>query len=306
MSVETTTDSIAQWAEEALRSRLSEGARAWFDNSALELRAGVDADRFCALFSSASRHARSISAELSPAELAAAGELVPGWNPERWSLRVLLRASLLLSLRGLEEEAGTRIVEEAFRYADEGEACALYASLCLLPDAGRFRERSEEGCRTNMLSVYEANVCDTPYPSTNFDDVAWIQCLIKSVFVGAPLWRVAGLDERLSPELARMALDLVEERASAGRPIQPDLWLCLGTHEDERVARYLTRELAHGSPAGRAAAGYALARANLGHLLEPIREKETDPRILKHFENALRGQHAQNCFGELDSATLPE
>jgi len=302
MTVEMTTESIAQWAEEALRSRLSESACAWLEKSAHELRAGVDANRFCALFSSASRHARAVSAKLTLAEFAAAGELVPGWNPERWSLRVLLRASLLLSLGGLESEAGARIIEEAFRYADEGEACALYASLCLLPDAGRFRKRSEEGCRTNMLSVFEANVCDTPYPSIHFDDVAWNQCLIKCVFVGAPLWRVVGLDGRLSPELARMALDLVEERASAGRPIQPDLWLCLGAHEDERVVRYLTRELASGSPAGRAAAGYALARANLGHLLEPFREKEADPRILRHFENALSGRHSQNLFGELDSA----
>jgi hypothetical protein len=45
------------------------------------------------------------------------------------------------------------------------------------------------------------------------------QCAVKCVFVGAPLWRLWGLDGRLSAELARMALDLADERRSAGRPV---------------------------------------------------------------------------------------
>ena len=52
--------------------------------------------------------------------------------------------------------------------------------------------------------------------------------LLKALFVGAPLWRVYGLDKRIDAELARMALDLADERCSAHREVQPELWLCLG------------------------------------------------------------------------------
>ena len=300
-----TTDRTAEWARDALCSRLSEKAAGWLDRSLSEIRSGVDADKFCVLFSSASRHARPTPVEFTKAELAKAAELVPGWNPERFNLRLLLRVGLLLAVPTLASDAGAELVEEAFRYADEGEACALYASLCLLPDPSRFRARSEEGCRTNMLSVFEANACDTPYPSEHYGDVAWNQCLIKCVFVGAPLWRVIGLDEQLSPELARMALDLVEERFSAGRAVQPDLWLCLGKDAGERGVKYLERELESGTPEGRAAAGYALARADLGHRLEALSHNERDDRVLAHFTNALAGHHSQTHFGELNFRDAP-
>lgn len=80
------------------------------------------------------------------------------------------------------------------------------------------------------------------------------------MFVGAPLWRLHGLDRRLSPELARMALDLADERRSAGRPVNPDSWLLVGKHAGARGVASLERELASGSPAGKAAAAEALAR----------------------------------------------
>jgi hypothetical protein len=52
---------------------------------------------------------------------------------------------------------------------------------------------------------------------------------------------VHGLDERLSGELARMALDLADERRSAGRPVNPLLWLCLGAHGGAGVVPPLER-----------------------------------------------------------------
>ena len=96
-----------------------------------------------------------------------------------------------------------------------------------------------------------------------------------------------------------------EERSSAGRPIQPDLWLCLGTHCDSRAPAYLERELAGGPPAGRAAAGYALARAGLEAQLARRREDESDARVLAHFDQALAGHHSQSHFGELDFTDAP-
>ena len=49
--------------------------------------------------------------------------------------------------------------------------------------------------------------------------------VVKGLFVGAPVWRIHGLDERLNPELARMVLDLADERRSAHRDVQHELAL---------------------------------------------------------------------------------
>ena len=71
--------------------------------------------------------------------------------------------------------------------------------------------------------------------------------------------RVVGLDGRLSPELACMALDLADERRSASRDIPPELWLCLGEYGGERGVAALVEELASAGPLGRRAAVLGLA-----------------------------------------------
>jgi hypothetical protein len=114
-------------------------------------------------------------------------------------------------------------MESAFRFADEGELCALYRSLAHFPDAGRFTQRAREGCRTNMRSVFEAAACDTPYPFLWFDEPSFNQCVLKAIFIGVPVARIFGLERRLNPELSRMALDFAAERRSAGRPVPEDL-----------------------------------------------------------------------------------
>ena len=121
--------------------------------------------------------------------------------------------------------------------------------------------------------------------------MAWRSLVVKAVFVGAPLWRVSGLDQRLSEDLARAALDLADERRSAGRPVQPELWLCLGPHGAERASTSIELELAGGPPAGRCAAALALARA--GHIdrLQALREvlhsEQEDPQAAHDCENEL-------------------
>jgi len=44
---------------------------------------------------------------------------------------------------------------------------------------------------------------------------------VKSVFVGAPLDTIVGLNERRNPDLVLMLRDFVAERHAAGRPL-PD------------------------------------------------------------------------------------
>ncbi len=305
-----------------LEPRLDEAARTWLDAATDEVAAGVADTRFGALVSLAARKLGFGARErwqLDPAELDAATTLMEGWTPARWTALEAARVVLVLARPDLLEATGPTAIEAAFRFADAGELCALYRSLGHLPQPEAYLWRAAEGCRTNMLDVFEADVCDTPYPTLHFDDVAYNQAVIKALFIGAPLWRLWGLDRRLSPDLARMALDLVEERRSAHREVQPDLWMCLGTFGGERGLAAIELELApfltgaaetadpgtidplsfprsaNGARAAILALGRAGASARLGQL------KTTAPDFLaKEASQALVGGANQLAWARFD------
>jgi len=286
-----------------LERRLDDGTRSWFQETSKEVADRDDVRHFATFFSMASRHARDrVPLAPSAEEREAAGRVVEGWNPERWTMLEALRVALLLSRTDLAEDSCVDAVEELFAYADEGEQRALYRSLALLPEPERFAWRAGEGCRTNMSSVFQAVVLDTSYPARHFDDVAFRQAVIKSVFVGVPLWRLWGLDGRLDAELARMALDLVAERRSAHRPVQPDLWSCLGEHGGDRALEALEEELQPGNPhtLGRRAAAYALARAGETSRLRAALATESDPAVRASMEDALSGNTSQSVYSFLE------
>ena len=245
-------------------------------------------------------------------EIESAGILRDGWNPANWTLLVAARVHLILSRPDLESQSGADAIESAFRFADEGELCALYRSLAHLPNGKRFVWRAAEGCRTNMVSVFEADVLDTPFPTEHFDDVAFNQAAIKALFVGVPLWRLWSLDRRLSPELARMALDLADERRSAGRVIQTDLWLCLGTFGGERgfaaieteIARLDTIDAADEEAMfGIRAAVLALGRAGATERLREICAG-SHPALAAEAEIGLAGDANQNAWSRFTVPAL--
>lgn len=282
-----------------LRRRLEGRASGWLAESTSEIGAGVSSTRFASLISLASRFAPRRRLEPDEGEIEAARESLPGWNPERWTLLEAVRVGLVLAHLDPEDSAFAKTLEDCFRYADVGELCALYRALAHLPVGERFVWRAAEGCRTNMRSVFEATACDTPYPARHFDDVAWRQLVVKAVFIGAPLWRVFGLDERLSPELARMALDLADERRSAGREVQPELWLCLGPHGGERGLTSLETELASPNALCRRAAVLGLARAGREDRVEHLFGEESHPEVVQTARLALEGRHDQWAFRAL-------
>jgi hypothetical protein len=287
-----------------LASRLSGEAASWLDRARTEITRGVEPGRFCELVSVASRHAsrHAQGRGLVPlrAEIDRASAACEGWNPERWSLLDSARALLVLSRDDLEEPSASESLEEAFHFADVGEMCALHRALQFLPRPSRYLWRAGEGCRSSIRAVFEAAACDTGYPARNFGDLAWRQLVIKALFVEAPLWRIHGLDARLDPELARMALDLAEERRSAGRPVQHELWLCLGPQPGERGRAAIERELAGRHTLGRRAAAIALARAGAKDQLAELLTGESDPAVAGTMRSALEGRFSQTAFRDLD------
>ncbi|QGZ37846.1 hypothetical protein IP92_03038 [Pseudoduganella flava] len=241
-----------------LTARLAPAAQAFIAEGTAELaRAPERLPRLIALASRAVRAGTPLASD--DGALAQARAL--GFDPARWSTLETARIVLVLHCQATGGDAFDPAFLHCLRYADHGELCALYRSLPLLPDGERFVVQAAEACRSNMRTLFEAVACDSPYPARHFDSVAWNQLVLKAVFIDAPLWRVHGLDDRLSPELARMALDFADERKSAGRPVPPQLWLCLGPHGGARALLALSHELDGAVPLNRAAALFALVRA---------------------------------------------
>jgi hypothetical protein len=285
-----------------LDRRLDERARSWIAAAREEIGRGVEDAHFAGLLSSASRHVRRAGLAPSAEERAECGRALEGWESERWDVLDAARSSLVLARTDLAADSAARAIEEAFRFADEGELVALQRSLAHLPRAERFVWRAGEGCRSSMRSVFEAAALDTPFPARFFDPPAFRQAAIKSLFVEAPLWRLWGLDERLDPELARMALDLADERRSAHRAIRPELWRCLGAHAGERGGDEIEREIARTNPerAGRIAAGWALARAGAGERLRAHLALESDPHVVSGWRAATLRAPTQRDWASLE------
>ena len=309
MAVQTTTsdgESKARVLAGLLAPRLDARATAWLAEQRAVLGAPGGSGRLAPLVAAASRYAPRGPLSPTAAERAAAAAACTGWNPERWSVLEAVRVALVLACAEAHDGAPhggaasdfPAVLEDTFRFADEGELCALYRSLQLLPRGERFAWRAGEGCRTNMQTVFRANVCDTGYPVRHFDDIAWRQMCVKAIFVGAPLWRVFGLDGRRDAELTRMVLDAAEERRSAGRPISPELWLCVTPSEPERARRALTAEIAAGPGPGRTAAVLALGRIGARAELEEL-AGSADPDLSAAARRALAGDHDQRAWQAL-------
>lgn len=293
--------SVYPLIKQLLVSRLNEQGRDYMDKATEEITAGVPRQRFSALLSMASRHARRVPLELSEGELAEAARAVPGWSPAAWNLLELLRSALLLARPDLDQPAFSDDFEALFRFADQGELCALYRCLPLLPAGERFVERAAEGCRTNMVTVFEAVALDSPYPAQHFGDTAWQQLVIKALFLDLSVYRITGLDGRLTAELTRMALDWADERASAGRSFHVGLWLCLGPYEGQRIEDLIVGHWSGAKPNERQAMGLALARARRWDCLDAQLAQEQDPNVREPLQRARDGHCGQELFGPLFS-----
>lgn len=291
--------STSEFLNQLLDRHLNESAQGFRDKALDEIAQGARGQRFAGLLSMASRYAKRQPLALTDEDRAQAEACVPGWSPGAWNRLELVRAELILARPDLEQASFAEDFETLFRYADEGETCAFYRILPLLPAPERFVSRAAEGCRTNMLTVFEAIALDSPYPVEQFDDTAWHQLVIKALFLDLPVYRIVGLDQRLTEELTRMALDWADERASAGRSLYLGLWLCLGPYYPARVAALVRGYWASADARERQAMALAMGRTQQFDLLVEHKAKETDDQVQIQLDNAREGRCQQTQFAPL-------
>jgi hypothetical protein len=85
--------------------------------------------------------------------------------------------------------------------------------------------------------------------------------VVKAFFIGSALWPIQRLDQRGNPRLARMLVDLAQERWAAGRPVSGELWRCVAPHADSQGIAALARAFEIGGEEERLAVALAVQQA---------------------------------------------
>ena len=280
----TPLDLLRAWVVE----RASDGPAAWFREQLAKLEAAPSEKDFHLALGYAPRRLGKADLALTPEELRAADAARPGWDPSDWSIDQAARIAMILATFRGDALVFRDRLETLFRTADVGELITFYRALPLYPGQELHRSRAREGARSGMRPIFEAVAHRNPYPQEQFDENAWNHMVLKALFIGTELHPVHGLDRRANPRLMRMLCEYAHERWSAGRPVSPELWRCVGAHADEGALRDLSRVLETGSPRERRAAVLAL---------------EACPAPAAERLLARGGQHAQ-AEKHLDWASL--
>ena len=133
------------------------------------------------------------------------------------------RAALVLrEIASRPAEDHVALVGQVLRRGEVGERRAMLRTLAALPDPARFVEVAiDAGHRSNIESVFAALACDNAFVRL-LPEAAFDQLVLKALFVGVPVARIAGLAERTTPELVRMVHAYASERRAAGRSVPAD------------------------------------------------------------------------------------
>lgn len=249
---------ITSW----LRSRLDKEGLNWItEKSDTMLKDGEDWEFFTS-FSAVPRYTGKQQLDLSEEEQQRAEEIRSGWKPQYWSVDELGRTLMILSIANRDQQDFLETLEKTHQSSDMGEAEALYKALPVLPYPDRLQDRAAEGIRSNMTSVFSAVALHNPYPADYFDEGAWNQMVLKALFVGVPLYKIQGLEERRNKKLAEMLVDYAHERWAADRSVSPELWRPVGPYADDTIATEdLQKVLGHPDELHRLAAVLALSES---------------------------------------------
>lgn len=231
---------------------------AWFEASLAALsRDGNDRELVRAL-GLAPRKLGKQDLVLAAGDLARADAVRAGFDPTGLTVDQASRIAFLLAAAGGDKAGFAGRLMDLYRVADVSESIAYLRGLALFPGARALLPVAQEGVRSAVKPIFEAIAHRNPYPAEIFAQSAWNQMILKALFIGSSLGPVQRLAERANRELADILLDYAHERWAAGRPVSPELWLCVGAFAEGTALEDLERVIATGTAEERAAAVAAL------------------------------------------------
>jgi hypothetical protein len=245
---------LAGWVRRALDAE----PRGWFDARLQALRGGAGERELAIAIGLAPRKLGKADLVVTTEDMDGAERVRPGFDPAGLSLDQAARIAFLLAAAASRETGFARCLVDLYRTAELSESIAYLRGLALFPSGRELLPIAAEGVRSAVKPIFEAVAHRNPYPAEMFDEPAWNQMVLKALFIGSKLAPIQGLMHRANRELAEILLDYAHERWAAGRPVSPELWLCVGPFAQGVALRDLERVLATGAPEERTAAISAL------------------------------------------------
>jgi hypothetical protein len=241
-----------------VRGALDPERVAWFEATLDVLRGGAGERELARALGLAPRKLGKADLAFTAEDFDRANKVRAGFDPAGLTVDQAARIAFLLAAAETDEAGFPGRLAELYRTAELSESIAYLRGLALFPAPRALLPVAGEGVRSAVQPIFEAVAHRNPYPAEFFDRTAWNQMVLKALFIGSALGPIRGLAERANPELAQVLVDYAHERWAAGRPVSPELWLCVGPFAEGRMVEDLERVLATGTPEEREAAATAL------------------------------------------------
>jgi len=245
--------------EARLGPRLSEAARTWL--AAARSETGRDGSALGRHFPTAARKVGHALLLASPSpegvRLSSGGPVLDPWRVDEAARVLLLLEDVLRETAGALGRAN-----DLYFVSDGREQIALLRGLALLPAGDAALPAVRDALRANAADLFAAAICENGYTSLHLPDDLFDQAVLKCAFVGLHLGRIERVEERATPELARMLFAYVTEREHAGRSVGADLWPVIALHPIPGTVERIRNRLATAAdPYERRMLEVALARA---------------------------------------------
>lgn len=285
MSIENPdSTAIIKFLENKLATNSSEKANDWLNKKIDFSKNEFSLRSFFLAFSAAFRFFGKYEIPFSEDEIAQAHLLRDGWNPQGMKAYEIARLYIFLHLPTDDKAQYFDVVNKLFGAADMGEQVVLYRSLIVYPFAADFQQKTAEGIRTNIKTVFEAIALDNPYPAKYLSEGQWNQLVLKSVFNGSPLYRMVGLDARANEALSQQLSDYAHERWAAARTVNPELWRAAAPFTNENLVADYKKLFASENEYDHQAAALACANSNNAEAIELLNAHPTWRRKINSNE----------------------
>ncbi len=220
---EAHVEKARSFLENLLSKRLTATAHKWLLEKLNLLETQFSNRTLYLTFATIPRFLKDQPLQLEPTEVAEAVRIRDSWQVDHWTTVHAARTLCLLSIPGNAQQY-LEVLETLFSTAEVNEQVALYQGLSIFPYPQQLQMRAAEGIRTNMTVVFDAITLDNPYARDYLNQEAWNQMVLKSLFMGRPLFRIMGIDSRGNDALSLMISDFAHERWAAGRTTSPEMW----------------------------------------------------------------------------------
>ncbi|WP_079242073.1 EboA domain-containing protein [Chryseobacterium indologenes] len=249
-----------------IQTRLSEAQMDWMKTVILFENENLFFQNFGLIF----RMIPSDAPQWSRSEKINLEQLYPGLTSGQWNLQQFCRCLLMAHI---PEDQNVTIVKKLTQSADINELICIYKGIFFLENAFEFVPLVEEGIRTNITSIFDAIALLNPFAAKYLSLNSWNQLVLKTLFMGRPLYQITNLDLRKNEMLAFIATDFVHERWSAGRTVSPEIWRLMDGFVNKEITSDLLKVIESGDPLSKHAAIIVLrenASNTCNNILRPI------------------------------------